>query len=156
MAHAEKVACQERVVDHHLQNSVHVASLTKIEQASHTTAAAWSLRGIGSQVRVIFFIAVGDFALFDIVDQGWVVYQIIAASAVDSLLADGKFMLCSGEMLVQGRKAACGWALQTGILHKIRAVEVLRRLPKLADLVDGVAVHMLAASCRHMQSKRHD
>lgn len=103
MTHAKEVACQQRIVDHHLQDGVHVACLAQVEQASDSFATAWSLRGVGCHVGIIFVVDLCDFALLGVgcLKCGRFVDKVVALAAVRRVWADSELMLSLLEVLVE-------------------------------------------------------
>lgn len=109
VAHAQKVTREQGVVNHHLQNGVHVARLAQVEQATHTAATTGTLGAVGGQIRVVFVVvarrfgelaflvlfvvAIGSVAAVVVVEQLRIIDQVVAAATVEGLLADSKRML---------------------------------------------------------------
>ena len=144
-------------MDHHLQNSIHVACLTKVKQPSYTTATTWPLRRVGCQVGVVFFSCLGELTFQDLAiwQERRFVDEIVAAATVDRLLAYGERVVGLGEVFVEVREASCNRAVETSILCEVVVQSGLVGCAVLADFIDGTVVKMLAASYWHVEIGSH-
>ena len=145
-------------MDHHLEDSIHVASLAQVEKAADSFPPARPLGGVGGHIGVVFITELGNFPLLGVgtgLNTTGFVYEVVALAAIDRLLTDSEPMLGLCEVFVEESESAHSGTVEAHVLSEMRIdVGGCFRAEGL-DFVRDIGIKVLTASVQRVHRKSH-